>query len=146
MSARQPRTLIDVPEGVWQEACRREAVVRPMVAERRLSRQVVTAACALLCLGKSQVYELLRRYLSDPRITSLVPSTGGTAKGADRLAPEIAAVIEQCIERFYLNRQKLESLKGPNLRRSTWPGSRRIADCLGPPRASEARLIAPFPV
>ena len=57
--------------------------------------------------GKSQVYELLRRYRSDPRITSLVPSAGGTAKGADRLAPEIAAVIEQCIERFYLTRQKL---------------------------------------
>ena len=57
--------------------------------------------------GKSQVYELLRRYRSDPWITSLVPSAGGTAKGADRLAPEIAAVIEQCIERFYLTRQKL---------------------------------------
>ena len=28
-------------------------------------------------------------------------------QGADRLAPEIAAVIEQCIERFYLTRQKL---------------------------------------
>jgi hypothetical protein len=51
----------------------------------------MTEACAQLGLGKSQVYELLRRYRSDPRITSLVPSSGGTTKGADRLAPEIAA-------------------------------------------------------
>ena len=107
MSARQPRAPIDVPGDAWQEACRRESVVRPMVAERRLSRQAMTEACAQLGLRKSQVYELLRRYRSDPRITSLVPSSGGTTKGADRLAPEIAAVIEQCIERFYLSRQKL---------------------------------------
>ena len=32
---------------------------------------------------------------------------GGMPKGADRLAPEIAAIIEGCIERFYLTRQKL---------------------------------------
>jgi putative transposase len=107
VSARQPRAPIDVPGDAWQEACRRESVVRPMVAERRLSRQAMTEACAQLGLRKSQVYELLRRYRSDPRITSLVPSSGGTTKGADRLAPEIAAVIEQCIEQFYLNRQKL---------------------------------------
>jgi putative transposase len=91
VSARQPRAPIDVPGDAWHEACRRESVVRPMVAERRLSRQAMTEACAQLGLGKSQVYELLRRYRSDPRITSLVPSSGGTTKGADRLAPEIAA-------------------------------------------------------
>ena len=107
VSARQPRALADIPEGIWQEACRRETVVRPMASEPRLSRHAVTDACARLRLGRSQIYELMRRYRADPRTTSLIPSAGGTPKGADRLAPEIAAIIEQCIERFYLTRQKL---------------------------------------
>jgi putative transposase len=105
MIARQPGELMDVPETAWQEACRREAVVRPMATKARLSREAVTDA--RLRLGKTQVYELMRRYRTDPRTTSLVPSASGTPKGADRLAPEIAAIIQQCIEQFYLTRPKL---------------------------------------
>lgn len=107
VSTRHPQALTDIPEAAWQEACRREAVVRPLATGPRLSRQAVLDACARLRLGKSQVYELLRRYRIDPRTTSLVPASGGMPKGADRLAPEIAAIVEGCIERFYLTRQKL---------------------------------------
>jgi putative transposase len=41
------------------------------------------------------------------RTTSLVRAAGGTPRGADRLAPEIAGMIERCIERFCLTRRKL---------------------------------------
>jgi len=78
-----------------------------LATDLRLSRQSVRDACSRLQLGKSQVYEILRRYRADPRTTSLVLATGGTSKGADRLAPEISAVIERSIEQFYLKRQKL---------------------------------------
>jgi putative transposase len=67
----------------------------------------VTDACLELRLGKSQVYELLRRYRADPRPTSLVLAPGGAPKGTDRLAPEIGAIIERSIKQFYLKRQKL---------------------------------------
>ena len=77
--------------------------MRPLVAEQRLSRQVLTEACMQLRMKKTEVYELLRRYRAAPCTTSLVPSTGGTPNGADRLAPEIAIIIERCIERFYLS-------------------------------------------
>ena len=107
MGTQPPHALADVPEAVWREACRRETVLRPLSVDPRLSRQAVMDACARLQLGKSQVYELLRRYRVDPRTTSLIPASGGTPKGADRLAPEIAAIIERCIEQFYLTRQKL---------------------------------------
>jgi putative transposase len=101
------QSLADIPEAAWREACRREAIVRQLSASPRLSHQALTDACLALQLGKSQVYEILRRYRADPRATSLVPAQGGTPKGADRLAPEIAAIIERSIERFYLTRQKL---------------------------------------
>jgi putative transposase len=107
LGAQQLRAVAGIAETVWQEACRREAVVRPLATGPRLSRQAVSDACAQLRLGKSQVYELVGRYRIDPRTSSLVPGSGGMPKGADRLAPEIAAVIEGCIERFYLTRQKL---------------------------------------
>jgi hypothetical protein len=55
MSARQPGALTDAPETAWRGACRREAVVRPIAAESRLSRQAVIDACARLRLGKGQV-------------------------------------------------------------------------------------------
>jgi hypothetical protein len=38
MSERQARPLIDIPNGIWQEACRREPIVRPLVAGQRLRR------------------------------------------------------------------------------------------------------------
>lgn len=97
----------DVAESAWQEACRREAVVRPLAANRRLSRGAVTDACAQLGIGRSQLYELLRRYRADPRTTSLVLATGGTPKGAVRLSADVTGIIEQAIDRFYLTRQKL---------------------------------------
>ena len=101
------QALGDIPEAAWQEACRREAVVRPLAASPRLSRGSVIDACARLGIGKSQLYELLRRYRADPRTTSLVPATGGTPKGADRLAPQAAKIIELAIDQLYLTQQKL---------------------------------------
>jgi putative transposase len=102
---RQP--LGDIPEAAWQEACRREAIVRPLAASPRLSRGSVVDACARLGIRKSQLYELLRRFRADPRTTNLVPATGGAPKGMDRLAPQAAAIVERAIDQLYLTRQKL---------------------------------------
>jgi putative transposase len=101
------RALGDISELTWQEACRREAIVRPLAAIPRLSRGSVIDACTRLGISKSQLYELLRRYRADPRTTSLVPATGGAPKGMNRLAQRPAAIIERAIDRLYLTRQKL---------------------------------------
>ena len=103
----RPRALAAIPEPDWQEACRREAVVRPLASgARRLSRTQVAAACEALGLGKSQLYELLRRFRTDPRTSSLVPGRGGPSKGASRLDAAVDALVERCIDAFYLSRQK----------------------------------------
>ncbi len=107
LGTKRSQTLADVPEAAWREACRREAIFRLLSVSPRLSYQAVTDACLELRLGKSQVYELLRRYRADPRPTSLVLAPGGAPKGTDRLAPEIGAIIERSIKQFYLKRQKL---------------------------------------
>ena len=53
----------------------------------RLSYQAVTDACLELRLGKSQVYELLRRYRADPRPTSRGSGPRRCAKGYGSARP-----------------------------------------------------------
>lgn len=104
----RPRSVASIPEADWQEACRREAVVRPLVAAGgRLSRARIADACDALGFGKSQLYEALRRYRADSRTSSLVPGRGGFPKGTSRLAPDVEVLIERCIDALYLSKQKL---------------------------------------
>jgi len=106
MGAR-PRALMAISDADWQEACRREVVVRPLALGGRLSRARVADACVVLGLGKSQLYEAMRRYRADPRTSTLAPGRGGEAKGTSRLTPAMAALIERCIDALYLTEQKL---------------------------------------
>lgn len=99
--------LAGIPEPEWQAACKREAVMRRLANSRRLSQSLVVNACEELGLGRSQVYALLRKYRADPRVTSLIPGRPGTRPGSNRLSPEVSAIIDRCIDTFYLTRQKL---------------------------------------
>jgi putative transposase len=72
-----------------------------------ITRARVAEACAALNLGKSQFYEALRRYRADPRTSSLVLGCAGAPRGKNRLAPDIEAMIERCIDALYLSEQKL---------------------------------------
>ena len=102
------RPTAAIPEADWQEACRREAVMRPLAVEgERLSRARVVDACAALGLGKSQFYQALRRYRADPRTASLVLGYAGAPQGGNRLTPDIEALIARCIDALYLSEQKL---------------------------------------
>jgi hypothetical protein len=48
----------------------------------------------MLRVGKSHVCDLLCRYRGDSRPTSLVLAPGGAPKGTDRLASQIAGIID----------------------------------------------------
>ena len=100
------RALADIPEEAWQEACRREAVIRPLAALNRLSGPVVADAREALQLSQSQLYAILARYRADPRVTSLVSARPGVRTGASRLAPEVSAIVGRLINTSYLTRQK----------------------------------------
>jgi putative transposase len=101
------RALADIPEAEWQEACRRESIIRPLAALKRLSEAAVADACDVLQLRETQLYEMLRRFRADPSVTSLALDRPGPRKGAIRLDPEVLAVVQRCIRDFYLTPQKL---------------------------------------
>lgn len=98
--------LLDVDEDAWAEARRCLPVVR-MLADKadRTRADVETAARELGC-GPTHLYSLLRRYLAEPRLTSLLPRTRGPAPGRVLLDPAVDAVIEEVIDSIYLTRQQ----------------------------------------
>lgn len=89
----------------WEEARRRAITVRPLAENPARTRADVVAAAAVLGLKPTQMYELLARYVADPRLTSLIPRSRGGVIGRYRLPGEIETLVDQAIEAVYLTRQ-----------------------------------------
>ncbi|WP_323809666.1 Mu transposase C-terminal domain-containing protein [Sphingobium baderi] len=98
--------LLDVNNDAWAEARRCLPVVRRLATKTDRTRADVEAAARALGYGPTHLYNLLRRYLGDPRLTSLLPRTRGPAPGGALLDPAVDAVIEEVIDSFYLSRQQ----------------------------------------
>lgn len=62
-----------VNTAAWEEARRSLPVIRRLAENPAHTPSDILAAAAMLARGASHVYQLLRRYLSDPRLTSLLP-------------------------------------------------------------------------
>ncbi len=69
--------LLSVPDPVWAEAARREAVLRPLSDAPRLSRHTVEAAARNLKLRASRVYNLLCAFRANPVTAALLPRRPG---------------------------------------------------------------------
>jgi putative transposase len=98
--------LTDVSEEDWREARRRLEVIQPLAAAPQRTRSRARVAAELLQLSIAQVYRLLDRYLTDPRLTTLLPARRGRRQGQRQLRPEVENVIQSTIDEFYLTRQK----------------------------------------
>jgi putative transposase len=90
----------------WEEARRRVGIIRPLAEMSNRKVADMQAAAAQLGLKLSQVYELLGRYLADPRLTTLVPRNRGGVIGRRRLSQELEILIDDAIESVYLTRQR----------------------------------------
>jgi len=70
------------------------------------TRADVEATASALGFRPTRLYGLLRRYMLDPCLTSLLPRPAGRPRGFSRCAPEMDALIDQLIEEIYLTRQR----------------------------------------
>jgi len=101
-----PPEIMQVGERQWEEARRCLPVIHALAQRPERTRaEVVTAARALGC-GTTHVYALLRRYLADPRLTSLLPRPPGRPRGFSVCVEEVDALINEVIETVYLTRQR----------------------------------------
>lgn len=82
-----------VNAAAWDEARRCLPVIRRLAENPARTRSDVVAAAAELGYGTTHAYALLRRYLADARLTSLLPRRRGPERGISLLDEEVDAVI-----------------------------------------------------
>jgi putative transposase len=101
-----PPELSTIPEAAWAEARRFFPVIQKLANTPRRTEAQVAAAAVELRLSRTQVYERLARFITDPRLTSLLSRRRGPTPGGSRLANDINLLINETIESFFLTRQR----------------------------------------
>jgi putative transposase len=97
------------PQAEWTIALEREAVIRPLAEQDRLTEAVVEEAAARLGLGRTTIYRLVSRYRKRPQTTSLLPLKRGRSSDTRLLEREREDLVAHCIEEFYLTAQRPSS-------------------------------------
>ncbi len=107
-------------------ALRREAVVRPLAEQPRLSVEQVAEAAHQLELSRSVLYELLQRYRRRPQTSSLLPWKRGRKPDGFLLSEEREVLLTTCIDEFYLRPER------PSIAALHLEVRRRFAECALP--------------
>jgi putative transposase len=97
---------LNVDDAKWREAVAREAIIRPLASQGRLSPVDIDAACRALGLRRARLYALIERFRTAPVTSSLVAAAPGPTRGARHLSDDLEALIEEAIRSNYLTRQK----------------------------------------
>ncbi|MGD9884895.1 MAG: Mu transposase C-terminal domain-containing protein [Geminicoccaceae bacterium] len=97
-------SMIDA--AAWDEARRCLPVIRRLAENAARTRSDVVAAAVELGCGPTHAYALLRRYLADAKLTSLLPRRRGPERGISLLDQEVDALIRDVIDGVYLTRQR----------------------------------------
>ncbi|UPJ49610.1 transposase [Bradyrhizobium sp. 200] len=95
-----------VDAAAWDEARRCLPVIRRLAENSARKRSDIVATAAELGYGATHVYALLRRYLADARLTSLLPRRRGPERGISLLGQDVDVLINEVIDNFYLTRQQ----------------------------------------
>lgn len=96
--------LPEVNDDLWEEACRREDVVRALVQRYpgRLSKAAIEDTCTRLDVSRASLYRMLRRLKAEGTVTALLPRTRGRREGSKIDDPSRDRLIRQTIKQFYL--------------------------------------------
>jgi putative transposase len=104
----EPYTEISsISDADWEEAKRREKVIRPLANQHLCVLKEAKAAAKLLDLGWRQIYNLINHYRErDGKLIALLPgkSTGG--KGRKRIHSNLEIIIQSAIDDIYLTKQQ----------------------------------------
>jgi putative transposase len=93
-------------EAAWGVALHREAVIRPLAEQPRLSAESIAEAANQLGLSRSILYKLLQRYRRRPQTSSLLPWKRGRKPDEPLLSDEREALLNACIDEFYLQPER----------------------------------------
>ena len=66
-------SIEEIPEELWQAACAREAVIRPLAASPHVGRAEIEGAASALGIRRAYVYRLLAAYRRRPGVLADCP-------------------------------------------------------------------------
>jgi putative transposase len=121
-------------DGDWIVANQREAVIRPLADQVRLTAQDVAAATFQLNLSRAMLYRLIQRYKQRPQTSSLLPWKRGRDRFTQVIDQDREDLINICIQEFYLTPQR------PSIAAFMRELRRRFVErCLSPPHYRTVR-------
>jgi putative transposase len=90
----------------WLLALKRESVIAPLAVQPKVGVQLVDEAALELGLGRSVIYELLKRYRQRSQTSSLLPGKRGREPKAPVLDQDREDLLSSCIQEFYLKPER----------------------------------------
>jgi putative transposase len=101
-------TLPDIEDDQWEEACRREDIVRDMIERcpARLSKATVADACGRLGVSRASLYRMVRRLKAGGTVTALLPRPRGRRQGFKINDRPRDTLIRRTIEQCYLTPER----------------------------------------
>ncbi len=90
----------------WLKASQREAIIRPLADQVRLTEADVCTAAQNLQTSRATLYRLIARYRQRPQTSSLLPWKRGRDVRTHFLDREREEIIKACIQEFYLTPQR----------------------------------------
>jgi putative transposase len=97
-------TLEQIDEEFWEEACRREDVVRDLLRlhPEGAPATAVAEACQSLMVSRATLFRLIERFKRQQTVSSLLPRKRGRAPGSKNPDEARDRLIRRTIERLYL--------------------------------------------
>ena len=93
----------------WDIGKQRADIIKPLAEISICPRKKILEAANTLKLSERYIYKLIRNYRESHGIlTSLIPQRPNGGKGKPRLFQNQESLIEQVIDKLYLNNQKLK--------------------------------------
>ena len=93
-------------EADWLVALKRESVIGPLALQSRPGAQRVEEAALELGMGRSVVYDLIKRYRQRSQTSSLLPGKRGREPKVQVLAGDREQLLSSCIREFYLRPER----------------------------------------
>jgi len=101
-----------INDKIWKIGEQRAKIIAPLAERNVCSRTMVLEAASKLELSTRYVYKLIQNYRqSHGLITSIIPQKPNGGKGRSRLFRQQEDIINETIDKFYLNSQKLSAAK-----------------------------------
>lgn len=102
----EDRELLGYSDAEWQEAQRRYQAVRIILEMPERSQDGIFEVAQRFGVHFTTLYRWLKAYSDNARVSALVASKPGPAKGNKRLSEDLEVVIQAAIESTYLHKQR----------------------------------------